>query len=562
MDPSHYDRRVSLPEESLAGLLKRVVNRVEEGAATEERLRALLDAVTAVGSDLDLPGTLTRIVTAAARLSDAKYGALGVVDSSGEGLVEFVTYGIDGAGMAKIGSLPRGHGILGLLITDPRPLRLHDLKGHASSYGFPANHPPMSSFLGVPIRVRDRVFGNLYLTEKRGGGDFTDADEQAVIALAAAAAVSVENAALYGESQRRSRWLGATAEIQRTLLAVPVTADALDLVASHARSVTEGDLAIVVLEDPSGELVIEAVSGTDQELIGGRLPREGVWQDVVEHGATIHLAEGVRVPGLPGIESALMVPFRGTDSTGGAILVSTSGKEMQQAPQTDEVAALRGFASQAAIALQLAKAREDRESLAIFADRDRIARDLHDVVIQRLFATGLTLQGLARHIGDPALAGRLANAVNDLDTTIRDIRTTIFELSSNDSVSDLKAQVAEVVGAAQSTLKLKPQLRFEGPVDTLVPDEIRPHLIAVLVEALSNVGRHAHASSVHVVLAARDSPDNCVELIVRDDGVGMPDERAESGLANMRRRAKDLGGDLRIESRPNAGTTLTWSSPI
>jgi signal transduction histidine kinase len=542
--------------------LKRVVNRVEEGAATEERLRALLDAVTAVGSDLDLPGTLTRIVTAAARLSDAKYGALGVVDPSGEGLVEFVTYGIDGPGIAKIGSLPRGHGILGLLITDPRPLRLHDLKGHASSYGFPANHPPMSSFLGVPIRVRDRVFGNLYLTEKRGGGDFTDGDEQAVIALAAAAAVSVENAALYGESQRRSRWLGATAEIQRTLLAVPVTADALDLVASHARSVTEGELAIVVLEDPSGELIIEAVSGTEQELIGHRLPREGVWQDVVEHGATIHLAEGVRVPGLPGIESALMVPFRGTDSTGGAILVSTSGKDMQQAPQTDEVAALRGFASQAAIALQLAKAREDRESLAIFADRDRIARDLHDVVIQRLFATGLTLQGLARHIGDPAVAGRLANAVNELDTTIRDIRTTIFELSSNDSVSDLKAQVSEVVGAAQSSLKLKPQLQFQGPVDTLVPDEIRPHLIAVLVEALSNVGRHAQASTVHVVLAVHDHPDKCVELIVRDDGVGIPDERSESGLANMRRRAEGLGGELRIESRPNEGTTLTWSSPI
>ncbi len=553
---------MSAPQESLSALLRRVVNRVEEGAATEDRLRGLLDAVTAIAGDLDLAATLQRIVSAAAALADARYGALGVLDDDASGLAEFVVHGMDESEIEQVGHLPQGLGVLGQLISDARPLRLRRISEHPNSHGFPERHPAMTSFLGVPIRVRDRVFGNLYLTEKRGGGHFTDTDEHAVVALAAAAAVAIENSALFESSERRSRWLGATAEIQRTLLGARVAEDVFDLVASHARAVTDGDVAVVVLENASGELIVEAVSGEDSEMIGRSLPRTGVWSDVVEHGATIHAAEGVRIPGMPGITSALVVPFRAADDQSGALLVSTPRERPGAAPHSEEIAALRGFASQAAIALQLARAREDRESLAVLADRDRIARDLHDVVIQRLFATGLSLQGLTRQLEDPALADRIKGSVADLDATIRDIRTTIFELSNTHAGEALKSQLTDVLGAAQSALKLRPHLTFSGPIDTLVPGPIQPHLVAVLIEALSNVARHARASTVEVSVSATGTPQPAVTLVVKDDGIGLPASRTESGLANLRKRADNLGGSLSLDSPESGGCVLTWSVPL
>jgi signal transduction histidine kinase len=546
-------------DEPLADLLRRVVDRVEDVVAGEERVRALLDAVVAVGGDLELHATLQRVVAAAARLAGARYVALGVLDTDGEKLADFITWGVDEEQRAAIGELPRGHGILGLLITDPRPLRLHDLHQHAASYGFPPHHPPMNTFLGVPVRGRDRVFGNLYLSEKEGGGDFTDDDEHAVVALASAAGIAIENARLFEHSRRREQWLGATAEIQQRLLHPGDPGEVLDLVTARARSVAGADLALVVLEADDGRLCVQSVAGARPELVDAEFPRAGSLVDVLDHGATVRLASGVGLPGIEGTQAALLVPFTGPGGVGGALLVAATTARAGVWPPDDDVEAMRGFAAQAALALDRAQAREDRAALAVFSDRDRIARDLHDLVIQRLFATGLSLQGTARIAGRPDVEQRLRAAVDDLDATIRDIRSTIFQLSRPTRSQDLRGQLGDAVAAAAATLGASPRLVLEGPVDSAVPDGVRPHLVAVLVESLSNAARHAQAAAVEVRVAIEDGE---VRLTVSDDGRGFMPTGRESGLANMRRRAGEVGGTCDVSSVPGEGTTVRWSAPL
>jgi signal transduction histidine kinase len=545
-------------EEPLAQLLRRVVTRVEDLAAGEERVRALLDAVVAVGGNLELPATLQRVVAAAARLVGAHYAALGVLDSSGDGLSEFITWGVDAEERAAIGEPPRGHGILGLLITDPRPLRLHDLKEHPESYGFPPNHPPMNTFLGVPVRGRGRVFGNLYLTDKEGAEDFTDDDEHAVIALATAAGVAIENAQLYEQTQRRERWLEATAEIQQRLLRAADRSDVLDLVTTRAREVAGADLSLIVLEADDGGLRVEAVSGAPG-LLEAELPRTGPLLDVLDRGATVRLATGVALPGVDDARSALLVPFTGPGGVGGALLVAAVSSREGAWPPDDDVEAMRGFAAQAALALDRAQAREDRAALAVFADRDRIARDLHDLVIQRLFATGLSLQGTARLAESSDVEQRIRSSVNDLDATIRDIRGTIFALGQTGMSTDLRAQVREAVTAAAATLGYGPRVVLEGPLDSAVPDHIRPHLIAVLVESLSNAARHAAGTGVDVRVAVEGAQ---VIVEVTDDGRGFTLTGHESGLGNMRRRAEEVGGMFEVNSGDGEGTTVRWTAPL
>ena len=546
-------------QEPLAQLLGEVVDRVEDLAAGEERVRALLDAVTAVGSDLDLHSTLQRVIAAAARLVGARYVALGVLDASGKGLSDFITWGVDDEQRTAIGAPPRGLGILGMLITDPRPLRLHDIHEHSESYGFPANHPPMRTFLGVPVRGRERVFGNLYLTEKEGAGDFTDEDEHAVVALASAAGVAIENARLFEQTHRRELWLEATAEIQQRLLRAGNPADVLTLVSARVREVVDADLSLIVLETDAGGMRVEAVSGAS-ELMGTELPRTGPLVDVLEHGATVRLTAGVPLPGLPDVRSALLLPFTGPGGVGGALLLATKTFRTGGDWLTDEdVDALRGFAAQAEMALDRAQAREDRAALAVFSDRDRIARDLHDLVIQRLFATGLNLQGAARLSGRSDVEARIRASVADLDTTIRDIRGTIFALGQDGEGNDLRGQIAEAVAAAASSLGHAPRLDVSGPLNAVVPDNVRPHLVAVLVESLSNAARHSGASEVRVRVAVEGAR---VVVEVADDGKGFTPTGRESGLANMRRRAHDVGGVCDIRSAPDEGTTVWWAAPL
>jgi signal transduction histidine kinase len=383
-------------------------------AAVNERerragdLQLLLDAIVGLGSELSLPAVLRRIVEMARELVDARYGALGVLDETGTALSQFITVGIDDEAREAIGALPHGHGILGLLIVDPKPIRLPDLTRHPDSYGFPEHHPAMTSFLGVPIRVRGEVFGNLYLTDKRDGGAFTDIDEDLAVALASAAAVAIENARL------------------------------------HAKL---GDLMVV-------------------------------------------------------------------------------------------------------------------------EDRERIARDLHDTVIQRLFATGLSLQGAAARVADPEIADRLQAAADDLDETVRHIRTTIFGLQRQRIPGrSVRQEVLDLIGESSQTLGFDPIVRFDGPIDLVVEDALADHVLAVTREAISNVARHAGASHLEIRLGVESQ---VLSIDAIDDGKGIDasavaggsGEGTSQGLKNMQIRAERVGGSLTVEPVPGGGTWLRWEAPI
>jgi signal transduction histidine kinase len=366
------------------------------GYAGPQQLRRLFEAVVSVGSELSLPALLQRVLEAATELADARYGALGVLDPTGTRLDQFLTVGIDEEGRRAIGDLPEGHGLLGLLITHPEPVRLPDLKEHPESYGFPPNHPPMHSFLGVPIRVRETVFGNLYLTDKQVGEVFTDVDEELVVALAVAAGVAIENARLH----------------------------------------------------------------------------------------------------------------------------------------------------------------EQVADFALLADRDRIARDLHDLVIQRLFAIGLSLQGAGRLAQVPAVIARINQAVDDLDSTIREIRSVIFELEAvTTAESGLRSRVIDICRDSADALGFDPVVRFDGPIDSMVDPSVAEHITAMVRETLSNVARHAGATHASVDIAFKGAE---IQVKIVDDGKGFEPEgtRAGHGLANLRARAAQIGGVAEIVSRSGEGTTV------
>jgi signal transduction histidine kinase len=371
--------------------------------AGPRRLRELLDAVLALTSDLDAPSMLRRIVEAAVELVDARYGALGVLDDSGTRLAQFITVGIDDDAHALIGALPEGHGLLGSLIVDAKPLRLPDLREHPDSFGFPPHHPPMRSFLGVPIRVRNEVFGNLYLTDKTTAEAFTDVDEELVVGLAAAAGIAIENARLHSRVQQ----------------------------------------------------------------------------------------------------------------------------------------------------------------FALVEDRERIARDLHDTVIQRLFATGLSLQGTLRLVRTDAVATetRIEAAVDDLDLTVKHIRSAIFELESSrvSRAGGVRERVLGLGREAAGALGFEPRCLFDGPVDSGVGDDLAGDLLATLREALSNIARHAHATRADVEIVVTDQ----VVLRVVDDGIGPPAPvtRRGHGLKNMDARAARHGGRFEVRAGLASGTVLEWQVP-
>jgi signal transduction histidine kinase len=546
----------------LDALLQELLERVGEVMASRERLRALLDAVVAVGSDLELRSTLERIVRAACRLAGARYGALGVIGPD-RLLVEFITEGVTAEQHRAIGDLPRGHGVLGLLIDEPRPIRLDDITRHPRAYGFPPNHPPMHTFLGVPVRIRDQVFGNLYLAEKSGGGRFTDDDEQLVIALSVAAGAAIDNARLYAQTRRRQRWLEAAAEITGVLLGEVRRTEALQLVADRAREVADAEVAMVLLYDePAGSLRVEVVAGPVAGLAGTSVAVEGS-----EFAAVIaqrHLAmvddlgkgAGWVVPLRTG--AALLVPLS-ADAAALGVLVVAYPRGVAGYTDGLDIAVVETFAGQAALALERARAQQEREVLAVLGDRERIARDLHDVVIQRLFAAGMQLQVAAGLAVKPEVRQRVDAVVDDLDTTIRDIRGAIFELRSP-APGSLRAQVRSLVDEARPTLGFRPELRIDGPVDTAVPDPVREAVLAVLREALSNVARHAAAASATVTVAAGGGE---VIVTVADDGRGLGQPGGSGyGLANMRARAADLHGSFEVADRPAGGTELTWRVPV
>ncbi|MFI1996655.1 GAF domain-containing protein [Actinoplanes sp. NPDC020271] len=540
-------------------LLQEMLDRVGDVVASRERLRALLDAVVGIGSDLDLSSTLRRIVEAACALAGARYGALGVIGADRTDLNDFITHGMDPATHARIGDLPRGQGVLGLLITDPKPVRLPDIRNHPDSYGFPPHHPPMHSFLGVPVHTRGQIFGNLYLSEKQGAAEFTDDDEEIVVALAAAAGIAIDNARLYELAQRRERWLAATAEITSVLLGTVHRTDALRLIARRAREVARAELVLVLLYDqPNSRYTIEVADGANPDCAG--LAGQPVPVDTAaalafgqeRYRAVENLRAAldwpVAVPAVP----ALAAPLTAADTLQGVLIVTqTAG----QATEEEDAALLSTFAGQAALALERARAQEERRQLAVLEDRERIARDLHDVVIQRLFATGMHLQGTVQQIGRPDAPQRINAAVDDLDATIRDIRRSIFELRTPVGTS-LRSEIHQVVEAAAETLGFRPVLDTNGPLDTAIPDEIVPDLVAVLRELLSNVARHARATGVRVSVSVIAGE---ALVAVEDNGIGTDPALARGGLINLAGRARELGGSFDVGPGPGgAGTSATW----
>jgi signal transduction histidine kinase len=558
-----------LDELGLHTLLSEVTERVAGVARLADRMQGLLQAVVAIGSQLDFASVLREIVTTAATVADAEYAALGVLDPNAERrLSQFITVGLDDERRALIGDLPHGRGVLGLLIDEPRAIRLADIAEHPSSYGFPANHPPMRTFLGVPVLVRGEVFGNLYLTEKRGGGDFTPADERLVQALATAAGLAVQNARLYEQAGRRQQWLEVSRDITSMLLGGALPKEVFPTLINCARQLADADSAFLALPTGDGSLRAEFADGMGaDDILGMVLPKESMSAQVMSGGRPVAVTDA-RSDGhiwqaiieAAGAGPAVFVPLGTADATVGTLVV-TNQHDRPSFPQ-DTVTLLESFAGQAALALRLGGAARDREQLAIFGDRDRIARDLHDLVIQRLFATGMSLEGSLRGMA-PAAAERVQRAVDDLDDTIKEIRTTIFALQSPAPMAGggLRTAILHGIEAASSGLGIQPTVDIEGPIDTVVPRAIGEQLLAVLRETLSNVTRHAKANAVAVAITVSH---NEVALTVQDDGIGLPEGGRRSGLKNLQRRAEDLGGsfDARAADAAGTGTIVAWRVPL
>jgi signal transduction histidine kinase len=518
-------------------------------------LDVLLDAVLGIAGDLELPHTLRRIVEAAAASVDAQYGALGVLGP--DGLIDdFIVEGISPEEAAQIGDPPRGRGILGLLIREPRPLRLADLSQHPDSVGFPEGHPPMRSFLGVPVRVRDSVFGNLYLCGKRGGGEFTERDERIVVTLAAAAGAAIDNSRLYASVEHRARWLRASSDVASLALLGASSVEVLDALVERAQEASQSDLTLLVEVDDDDTAYVTRAAGMHPaapDLVGRAVDLDAdhlvVLRDVVDD--VIGDAAAVTQVQVRTVQHVY----------GTLVMFSTSGRSGELA---DGTIAAQTFGELAALAVGLTYARAEHDRLTLLEERDRIGRDLHDLVIQRLFATGMVLQGAQRLSSDGEVSDRIARAVDELDQTIREVRSTIFALHHASEGTGLRSQVLQEIAASSSTLGFEPTVRFDGPIDSSVSEPVREHVVAALREALSNVARHAEATQVRISLSVESDE---VVLIVTDNGRGLLNESGRrSGVANLASRADSSGGRFIIEPAPDAagatrGTRVVWRAP-
>ncbi|WP_307841534.1 sensor histidine kinase [Streptomyces endocoffeicus] len=558
-----------LPQLRLDELLEGLQQQVAQVRSARDRVHTLLDAVLAIGSDLELEVVLQRIVESAVSLVDAEYGALGVLGEEGT-IKQFLTVGIDEETIAGIGHYPRGEGILGLLIRHPEPLRLANLARHPSSVGFPSGHPPMSSFLGTPIMVREQVFGNLYLTGKQGAAEF-DADDEAVLrTLAAAAGVAIDNARLYDDARRRQRWLAASNELTRSLLSGTEPTAVLESFTATLREMAGADLVTLAIPvGDSGELVIEAASGTRAEDARGLLLGAATLAaKVFASGETITSDAVSADPRASGgsaavveLGPAFLVPLGTRDHVRGVLQVANvPGGPVLTDAVIDMVI---GYGNQAALALEVAEHRQDADRMLVLNDRDRIARDLHDLVIQRLFAGALTLQSTLGRLADrPQVGARVQRVVDDLDDTIKVIRSTIYSLGEQErSRSEgLRARLVAAMERAAEALGFAPALRMTGLLDTNVPAGHAEHMLAVAGEALSNAARHAQATAVDVSV---DVTDTALRLKVADNGHGLdPAVTRRSGLANLQQRAEELGGSFSLRPNEPGGTVVEWAAPL
>lgn len=532
---------------------------------------ALTAALRAVASGSQLEATLRDIVQAAVRHVDAGYGALGVLTEDGLRLDRLVIVGMDDADRERIGRPPEGRGILGLLVAEPATLRLDDLGEHAASVGFPPGHPPMHSFLGVPVRVGEAVFGNLYLTEKRTGGPFTPSDAEIVQALAGVAGLAIENARLAERAETRRRWGQAATEMATALLSGADPEDVLRAVSTRVCALTDADVTGVLApspDQPGTMTILTAVGLAADDVEGVRVPLTGTdlgeayetgTAQVIDDISTMPVVgnrAAVVVELTEGFGPALVVPL-GTGAHRGLLVCLRSTGRPPFCP--DELDLFEAFAAQASVALELAHSQQRARRLQVQADRERIARDLHDHVVQRIFATALSLDRLGRSLeGERCdVAAALSQRVEDLHGTIARIRSSIFELHEDRdaSAAALRNRLAEVLRSVTDGHDLRPDLRIRCDDD--LPPDLVADLIAVVRELVTNVVRHARARRVTVVVDVRDT----ARVVVTDDGRGLPTVTVRSGLANLADRAERRGGDLACTSSPS-GTEIRWTAPV
>lgn len=545
-------------------------NRFDELAAARDQTEKLLRVIAEIGAGLDLDATLHRIISAARELTSAPYGALAVRDRHAN-LISFVHEGMDAETVRRIGHHPVGKGLLSLSLLDTPALRMDDLTAHPAAAGFPEHHPAMRAFLAVPITIRGAVFGNLYLTHVDEARVFSDADEMAARALAFAAAVAIDNAQVFERERMSVKWIEASREITTALLSrTEPHRRPMQLIAERACALTDAEQAIVLVPADPGEpgnpevdtLVVSAAVGLPAaDVLGQRVPVRGSTSGAVFKSGEPLITDEFRYPIQAftdaGRRPAIVMPLRARDEVVGVIAIARGTEQ----PPFDEsyLDLVRDFATHAAIALVLAAAREDARQLAVLAERERIAHDLHDHVIQRLFAAGMDLQGTLARARSPELADRLNRTLDDLQTIIEEIRTTIFALRSPAAVAgDFRHRIQRVIAELTENRDLVTTVRMDGPM-TAVGAELAEHAEAVTAEAVSNAVRHSGASRLTVQIGVADM----FTLDVIDNGRGIPaGNTRRSGLANMTRRAEQLGGSCEISSPPGGGTRVHWTAPL
>jgi signal transduction histidine kinase len=529
---------------------------------------ALLEAGLTLASELSLPMVLQRIVDLAVEVTDARYGALGVIGAGGE-LVDFITTGISAKQRKAIGALPRGRGVLGLLIRQPKLVRVKDIGSHRVSVGFPPNHPPMHSFLGAPVQALGKVYGNIYLTEKRGAREFSPEDGRSLHVLATQAGVAIANASMYQETLRRERWLAAIHEITTSILEGAESTALLTSVAEHARDLAGAEAAtILTTTSTPGQLtVVAAVGAHAQQVIGQPVPAAksisgaviATGQPLQTDNASTHSSSYQPIIRAGHVGPAIFVPLRaGGRATGTLMVANTTG-----GTRFDEstIRLVETFADQASVAIGYGRAQADVRRLELLDERERIAKELHDGIIQSLFAVGMGLQATALMASSPESAARIEGAVGELDRVIRDLRNYIFGLRPGILADrQLDQALRELAQDIQKRSPVRVGVQIDVELAAVVSS--RSHQIVQLTrEALSNVARHAHAK--HSVVRLARSGKSAV-LAIEDDGVGF-DERTDSagnGLRNMRERATAMGGKLRVSSKAGKGTTLRFTFPI
>lgn len=543
-------------------LLQEFVERSDGLLRAQEHMLDLLGAVVVLAEGLDLEALLERTIKSACELVGARYGALGIIGTDRR-LSHFITFGISEEDAAVIGPPPTGHGVLGEMIREPKPLRLHDLTQHPLAVGFPPGHPAMGTFLGIPVLVRGKVFGNLYLTEKLGGGDFSEEDEDLVVAFAAAAGLAIQNAQSFDDSNLRRRWMEAAMEASDEVKAH----DAFDLgnlemIAEKARRVSASTVAVVASVGADGHVSCRCSVGAPSLTRGQEITGATLLHKLLDAGAPVASADADEIfdADVARKLGPVLLAAMGTEEGGRnrRILLLARSVGDRQYSQAD-IESSAGFTSRLALALDLVEANRMREEYALFVDRDRIARDLHDLVIQKLFAVGLNIQSLRRNANDPDSEQRIDVATTELDGCIRQLRDTIYALQRRDGGKELlSGSVLRIVQDAAQASGFVPQIELDGPVDDGISDDIREQLLSVLQESLSNAIKHSGSSQINIRLAVME---NAVVLTVRDKGRGFDGSGTHGGLKNMNDRARFLGGSFTVDSTPGQGTNVTWSVP-